>query len=211
MNLRMRALVATTTVVVATSAGCQSDESSGAIDEQDGLIASMVEDAEAANASPEQIAILAEAAEIGEVSFQVYSDAVDRALRCIREAGGRVEDNGTTESAGVRKRSYFVGVEAEEADPAEPLPGMSVHRCIAEHSFWVEMAYQNQPSSVEAREAAWEQHRDAIVACLRDQGIDVAGDERMSELRRTAVEAYNIHGEADEDCTAAVFAEEDAG
>jgi hypothetical protein len=87
---------------------------------------------------------------------------------------------------------------------------MTVHRCIAEHSVWVEAAYTNQPSSVEAKEAYWEQHRDAIVACLRAEGIDVEGDEPISDLKRIAVYAEDS-GETDVDCLGPGYADQEAG
>lgn len=38
-----------------------------------------------------------------------------------------------------------------------------MHRCVAEHSFWVERAYQLQPSSIEAQEAYFEQFREPLL------------------------------------------------
>lgn len=205
----MIALVAIA-LVVAASAACRSGDSLEDVEDQHGwakTIDTILQQAQAAGAGDEQMAILEEAQAAGEVPFEVYSDAVDRALRCIREAGGQAEDRGTSESEGVLKRSYGVGAETEAADPVEFLPGATVHRCIAEHSLWVEFAYQNQPSSVEAKEAFWEQHRDAIVACLRAEGVDVAGDEPMSELQQLSIEKYNA-GEIGESCTAVALDEE---
>jgi hypothetical protein len=89
MNRRVIALVAAA-VAVAASAACGSGEPENAVDEESGwAIDTIIQQAQAvASTSDEQLAILEEAQETGEISFEVYSEAIDRALRCIREEGG---------------------------------------------------------------------------------------------------------------------------
>lgn len=195
------AIVLVAGAVVVAGAACGSGDSSETTEESGWGhdLSTLIEDAEEAGATAEQIAILEEAQETGEISFEVYSEAVDRALRCVRETGGRATDRGIEERDGIRVRTYSVGAESEEANPAE-LWGMSNHRCIVEHSFAIEIAYQGQPSSVEAQEASWEERREAIVVCLHEEGFDdVVGDEPMSDLRRIAGEAV-LEGETGQDC-----------
>lgn len=142
--------------------------------------------AQEAGASEEQLAVLERARESGEVSFEEYSAAVGRALRCLREAGVAVQDHGVDSHQGLEKRSYSVPIEA--ADRRTPL-GYSVHRCVAEHSFWVERAYQLQPSSVEEKEAHFAEYRDAILDCLANNDIDVP-DEWAEASRADLNEAF---------------------
>lgn len=138
-----------------------------------------IESAQEAGATAEQVAILQEAQETGEITFEAYSEAVDRALRCARQAGVAVQGDSTIEHRGLRLRSYSVPV---EADPREPLPGYPVHRCVADHSFWVERMYQLQPVSLEAQEAHYERYRSAIVDCLAEYGVEVEPDLSYEEL-----------------------------
>jgi len=81
-----------------------------------------------------------------------------------------------------------VPAEDEEVDQREPMPGITVHRCVAEHSIWVEFAYQDQPASVEARAEHFNQYRDAILDCLANYGVevDVDASEAMTEAELNA-------------------------
>lgn len=199
--LRRRSLALVAIVVVATSVACSSEKPPESADERfDRALAEFVQLAKEGEATPEQIAILEEAQQTGEVSFDVYSAAVDRALRCIRETGGQVDDRGAKERNGVPMRSYSVEASAEAANPAE-VAGMSVHRCLAEHSSWVEMVYQGQSSTVEAEDAHWEQFREPVVECLREQGIEIDVNAPIAEIRDVANLAY-INGEAEVSCAA---------
>lgn len=196
-----RSALVVAVVAVAASGGCAADEPGGHVDPE---FAALLDDelagARAAGASEEQIAILEEARRTGEISFEVYNEAVDRALRCIRETGTNPFDGGVIEHEGVQMRSYGVPEDAEAAHQAEPRPGWTVHQCVAEHSFWVESAYQRQPSSVEAMEAYFDQYRDAIVACLTEHGVDVDPDGSREEIMRLDGQAY-LDGRLDNPCS----------
>src|SRR5690606_8792850 len=153
-----RSALVVAVVAAAASAGCAADEPADPADpEFAAMLDNELADARAAGASEEQIAILEEARRTGEIPFDAYNEAVDRALRCIRETGAEPFDGGIIEHDGIQMRNYGVPVDAEAAHQAEPRPGRTVHQCVAEHSFWVESAYQRQPSSVEAMEAYCDQ------------------------------------------------------
>lgn len=176
-------LVVAIAAIAATNMSCSEDDPPAQADREFvHRLSQNIEDARAAGATDEQIAVLELASETGEVTFDAYNEAVDRALRCMRESGVEVHDFGTIDHLGLRIRDYSVPAEAEEADRREPLPGVPVHRCLAEHSFWVELAYQVQPKSLEAQEAHFEQYRPAIIDCLAEQGIEVDRDLSQEEM-----------------------------
>lgn len=187
---RVLALVAAA-MLAAAGAAC-SDDTQPQVAEGDFAqrLTNDIEGAEAAGATAEQIQILEEALRTGEISFEAYDEAINRALRCLREAGVAASDGGVADVAGVKLRSYSVPVDAEEADGREPVPGYSAHRCVAEHSFWVERAYQLQPASIEAQEAYYEQFREPFLECLREQGIELDPDEAIALIVRESDEAY---------------------
>lgn len=177
---RIQTVLVVAAAVVATSVSCSGGEPEGVDPEFAQRLDRDLERAQEAGASTEQLAILREAQETGEISFDVYNEAIDAALRCARESGVAVHDGGTFDHLGLTIRNYSVPY--GDADQREPLPSITVHRCVAEHSFWVERLYQLQPASLEAQEAHFEQFRDAIVECLAGYGIEVAADLSHREL-----------------------------
>jgi hypothetical protein len=182
MRLRSIVMLGVALMGAAASVACSSGEPQGRAEQEP--LGGNIRAARDAGATEEQVAVLAAAREAGEVTFEAYSEAVDRALRCMREASIDVFDGGTIEHLGLLMRSYSVPAEAEEADSREPMPGITVHRCVAEHSIWVEFAYQLQPASVEAQDAHFDRYREAIFGCLAERGVEVD-----PALREVATEA----------------------
>lgn len=148
---------------------------------------------------------LEQALETGEVPIEVYNEAVDRAFRCLRDAGFEIEDWGLSdEQYGYPRREYGIPLEVE-ADPAEmrelwPGSGVEEHRCFAEHSSWVQFAYDAQPSSTEAKEARFEPYREAVLECmvgelLRIQESPARGEWVPPEPVRVTVADARIPGD----------------
>ena len=67
-------------------------------------------DAKANGATEEQVALLEEAQQAGELSWEAYSASVDRFLRCVREAGLRVHTDEVDVHQGLMRRIYGVEV-----------------------------------------------------------------------------------------------------
>lgn len=174
-------------------------ENEKAHDEFRRLLIRDIDIAQEAGAHTRQIAILEVALQSGEIAFAEYNGALDQMLRCITATGFDPTDLGIIESDGLRMRQYGVPAAAENADPREAIPGVTVHRCVVEHSYWVEIAYQVQPSSVRIKERYWEQFRDALIACYDEQGIDVEPDERITDIIRIGAASYS-QGKSDIDC-----------
>jgi hypothetical protein len=137
-----------------------------------------INDAKAAGSSPEQIEALEDAWRTGTLSFEAYNDAVDRALRCVREAGFRIFADEVTVYQGLRMRLYSVQSRPDAQEPA-------VEGCIKRHSYFVERAYQLQPASLEAKEQHFAQYRDALIDCLADAGVAVDQQMTMDEILRS--------------------------
>lgn len=207
VRARTRKLPVVAFAAVLAAAGCSTEgpDPNGTSDEQfDYILSYAWDEAEELGASPEQFDILEQAREQGELSFELYSEAIDNSLRCLREEGVEPHDGGVHHEFGYPRRSYGVPVEAEAADPVEFAPGATVHRCIALHSLSVEGAYQNQPSSLEAQEShrrsLLEPHREAIVECVLQEGIEVDVEGDILRIGEAAKEAFHLE-ETDVDCT----------
>src|SRR5262245_21838935 len=65
-----------------------------------------IDQARAADATPEQVEVLLTAFRTGVLTFEACGAAVDRALRCVREVGFRVLDDRTTTYQGLPVRLY---------------------------------------------------------------------------------------------------------
>lgn len=203
--MRIRTSLVAVAVAAATAACSGDDAGTG---EDDSRFATTIENAleraRELGASDVQIELLEEAQRAGEVSFEVYNEAIERSLRCLREQGFEPDEGYVTHDQGYPFRLYGVPTEAEDADAVEFAPGATVHRCVADHSHWIEVAYQNQPSSVEAAEshqrAVYEPHREAIVACALEEGIDIDPDGDILEIVGRSIAAYN-EGETEVYCT----------
>lgn len=135
----------------------------------------MITEAKKGGADPTQIAIL----EKGEVSYSDYEAAVNRSLQCMRDAGISVIDPVPDTSSGIIFLNYSWSPD---------LPGMTQDQgtalgtdCLNRYSFWVEVLYQVQPSSVEAEEQYFDQYRDAVVQCIRTNGGTVRDDATRDE------------------------------
>jgi hypothetical protein len=137
-----------------------------------------INDAKADDSSPEQIEALQNAWRTGELTFEAYSAAVDRALRCVREAGFRVFEDQVSVYQGLKMRLYSVQSRPDAQEPA-------VEACIKRHSYYIERAYQLQPASLEARERHFAQYRDALLDCLAGAGVAVDRQMTMDEILRS--------------------------
>ena len=141
----------------------------------------IVEEAQAAGASEEQLAVLTE----GDVSFADYERALHTTFECMRSHGLEVLEEPPSDRGGVMLISYSWGPgSVAEAQAKELGDG-----CLNEHSLFVEQVYQTQPSTIEAVEAAYESKRSKIVACIRDNGgtIDEDADRQTAQTASWAV------------------------
>lgn len=100
-------LVVVIGLVVATTACSDQPQPAQVVDAEFArLVEDSVAQARAYGGSDEQIQILEAALETGQITFDVYNAAVDRALRCMREAGLRVGEDDVVEYRGIMQRIY---------------------------------------------------------------------------------------------------------
>ncbi len=180
--LRCMRLVPAVIVLVALAGGCtppSEGPTSSAV--------SVVEEARAAGASEAQLAVL----ETGKVSFAQYQQAVNLTIDCMRSHGIEVLEDQPSDKSGVMIISYSWSPTA--GGGGQDLQALG-DQCLAENSQFVEQLYQLQPSSVEAREAAYRAKRAVIVDCLRTNGGTVADDAESDAARQVSWEVLDKSG-----------------
>ena len=141
-------------------------------------------------ASEEQLAIL----EDGEVTFEEYAVAVGRSLSCMEAAGITVEGPTKTDERGFTELRYSHNASSPGRTDDETLAVADA--CLHEHSMVVEMMYQTSDHAVEAQDALFEEKRDALVACLEDNGSEIDPDASRNEVTLAAVHLF-VDGGAD--------------
>jgi len=148
----------------------------------------MTAEAKQQGADPSQIAIL----EKGEVSFTDYEAAVTRALFCMAEQGMSVIEPEMDDSTGIMLLHYSWSPD---------LPGLTQDQgtalgddCLLRFSWWVEMLWQVQPSSIEAQEQFFTKYRDAVILCIRAHGGTVRDDASREEAATATANTYDKSG-----------------
>lgn len=136
-------------------------------------------------ASEEQLSAMREYQDGSPIPYSVLEDAVNRTFDCFDEAG-----------------IVYLPLE-----PIEPMPGFPVpqygfnagqglteeealtlgDQCADRESTWITVMYTQQPAYVEAQDAAFEETRAELVACLRDLGVDIDDDATRDEIEHEAV------------------------
>lgn len=71
--------------------------------------------------------------------------------------------------------------------------------CLHRFSHYIEMAWQLQPSSLEAKELFFAKYRPSIVACIRDNGGTVRDDATRDE---TLIASFLVEENTGVDCFA---------
>lgn len=150
-----------------------------------------------AEASPEQIAVLESAVDAGEISYRQLAELTEHTISCLEDAGVSVIREPDLEPApGFRVPAYGHGEPLAVADA-----------CINHNSFFAAMAYIGQPSYIELRDAALEAERPAVLACLRENGVEIDDDATLDEIRQGAQEVLSETAGAGEEvfCTQYLF------
>lgn len=181
-------------LVVSLLAGCgtspAASPSSGQVDTV--LISQALADARAGGAEQSQIDLLESAVTTGSVTFDDAQLATDAMLDCIEGADFTVADRGVDESHGLKVTTFTVSAPTS-LDQAQA--DQIYSDCEDRFRRWVEFAYENQPAAQDAFAVQVEQHRAEIIACLNEDGSDIAADapidEMVSEALRLSAEAID--------------------
>jgi hypothetical protein len=128
----------------------------------------------------------------GEVSFADYEAAVYRTVECMTQAGLDVIAPQVVDRGGLDMVEYSWSSQVEGLTEEQ---GFALgDACLTQHSRWVEMQWQLQPSAVEARERYFDNYRDTVVGCIRDHGGTVADDATRTEAVRASIEVEDATG-----------------
>ncbi len=174
---------------IASLAGCAaapSGQTEADLDFAD-MIGSMIQEAEAGGASDGQLAILREAQAAGVVSFEEAREAALAAIDCVENAGSEaVYDERTTDEGLVLPQySWLSGTPQQEAIG---------DACDTQEAFWVNGAYQMQPTSLALRDAYLDRQMPIVRACLEDAGYVVDANATTHEVLRQAADAITDTG-----------------
>lgn len=160
-------------------AACSSPATSGSGPIDPGL-AALISEAKAGGASEAQLATLRSYVPGSPVPFDVLRAAYDRTFACLDNAGVPYGEVSTyVDGAGYSRITYGIY-------EAPGLTDEQTQRIAAEcqfgESIYVDQLYIEQPGYVEAADRAFAAARPSILACLRDNGVDIDDDATRSEL-----------------------------
>lgn len=147
----------------------------------DPVFATVYDQAVAARASDEQLAILRRVTAAEEVAYADVSEALSSTFTCFEASGvGYFEDGTFLTSAGLPFPNYSWGGGLSEED-MNRLSDLG-DACLTKHSYFVELLYNVQPTAVEAESAGFEARRTHIIECLAGQGLRVDDDATRAEI-----------------------------
>ncbi|MCJ7827043.1 MAG: hypothetical protein MUP36_02235 [Demequinaceae bacterium] len=112
----------------------------------------------------------------GEVTFEQLAYAVGATFQCFDDAGVVYRTVEAYEDALMPEYPY------EFQGPPEGNPVADA--CIDENSIYVEHAYSIQPQVIELQDVRIEEHRDEIIACYLEIGIEISEDATADEIRQ---------------------------
>ena len=149
---------------------------------------SVIEDAQSAGASSEQIALLQGAAESGALTLESLQEAIDATFACFDDAGLSHVQLPRENYQGIEVLPYTFG----EVPGVSPEQSLAIaDECIYRHSYFVEQAYALQPTSREAYDEYFEANvRPRLIVCLQDLGLIGSGDFTNDELWQIAADFY---------------------
>jgi hypothetical protein len=161
-------------------------------------------------ASDAQLATLRDAAAAGALAWDDYADAVNATLACFADAGINYVGPTVDESMGFKQLGYAAQVGgpqgAQEVQAVDDAPGESrvvwgeeptgradplatvAESCRESHSLWVEVAFAEQPTSLEAQDAFLESRRAGVVACAEEKGLALDSEAPIRQMLAELIE-----------------------
>lgn len=141
--------------------------------------------AQEGGASEEQLILLEQASEVGEVNFDAARQAALSWVECVEEAGGTAEYHELTEPSGLVLPATRILADDEEAlAKIEP----AAESCLYSESYWVNQVYQLQPSSQVIRDTHLATIAPSIRECLEVNGYSTdpraTPDDLLSQASR---------------------------
>jgi hypothetical protein len=158
--------------------------------EFDATVSEALGEAVDAGASVQQLDILKRAATDGGVTFEDAKIAATAAMSCMADQGVTATYQENALANGVTIPGYVVNaVKIDGGDSTEVMDA-----CEKSESFWVNMLFQVQPTSVEANLAFIEKQAPVIRKCLEDAGYDTDPDATGMDLVRQSTDVAQQTG-----------------
>lgn len=159
------------------------------------LIETAIEDAEAGGAGAQQLVILEEARELGEVTLEQMRESTRATVACFVDVGFDSEYFESTRADGLPLPDYSVSLHGEWSDSDIQV----MDQCDFENGFWVNKVYQIQPSSDQLWLEFINGKAGELRSCLEDAGYETDPDATGAELANQAG-AVAAETQGDVDC-----------
>lgn len=144
------------------------------------------------DASAEQLAAIDAAGEAGKVDFDVLEAAVTRGLTCMTSAGIDVIGPSVNNDRGYPDIFYSYATSSTGRSEAET--DAVAQECLNTHVLWLQFLYADSPQVVGAQQVRFDEFREAIVSCLRADGVRVAADANKGEIEEAALDHMEAGG-----------------
>ncbi len=145
------------------------------------IVASVIADAEEGGAGDAQLEILRNAQAQGEVSLEDARVAARAMVQCVNDAGSEAFYSEITDDTGLVIPRYD---SASDTDQQVSI----AEACDTKEAFWVNMAYQIQPSSQEMNDAYLDERAPIVRSCLEREGYTTDPNASTRELLRQATQ-----------------------
>ncbi|MCB2411462.1 hypothetical protein LGT39_01195 [Demequina sp. TTPB684] len=183
-------------IAVLVLSGCSSESLAKTEAKRDfaDMIDGIIQEAEAGGAGDEQLAILRNAQAEGVVSIEDARAAARAMVQCVKDAGSDAFVADQTMESGVVLPAYnYLADTPEQAAIGDA--------CDAKEAFWVNGAYQMQPSSLALNDAYLDQQAPVVRSCLEREGYEVDADVSTHDLLRRAAQV-KVDTQSGVDCLA---------
>ena len=174
-------------MVVALLAGCSTGSGPTArpskSSENSRYYATYLAEATSNHASARQIEVLKEAVRTGDLTFETVNELTRITFDCFAQNGISYDKLEPIElGIGYYMPNYAIG--AESAGRTEKETTAVADQCINTESYWASMAQQDIRMVGQARDARMRRDLPNILACLKKNGVAMADDAALDEIRR---------------------------
>lgn len=182
--------------VDAETAAATASASSGARER----LAAVLAEAQAGGAGARQVAVLEAAVQGGSIEYEDVVPLIGDTFACLTDAGIGYTQNPPTEWVpGWKVASY--AFDAEAPGLTEDQVKERADACMTEHSKYAEFALQDPLVHQEVRDAYLRAQLPVVLACLRDNGVVVADNATLDQVRRAALDLLNATADSTQPVT----------
>lgn len=142
------------------------------------------EQAIAHDASSAQIALIDDAATVGALDLAALKEAALAAVECMNTAGLNATVTSENRPSGFEVPGYTTASESLSEDSALAI----IDECDRQHFYFVSRLYQTQPTAREAKDKHFARHREALMACLTENGVQIDQQATQDEVMRASLQ-----------------------